>query len=175
MTRLNFFTKRLHKINDHTEEWTLKESNRFIYSKDYELRDTLFADNDTTQYSRLRKSPTMERKRNDVLEINRETPWDIKENRQTKLWHFVIQRVLHFVSLEERSFYWNERLVYSAVQMFKKEGELIVGEEEEKKEEKGEESLGRYRNGLVKDFRGRGNKLLVGENAKRMCSGLDFY
>lgn len=63
--------------------------------------------------------------------------------------------------------------MYSAVQMFKKEGELIVGEEEE--EEKGEESLGRYRNGLVKDFRGRGNKLLVGENTKRMCSGLDFY
>lgn len=89
MTRLNFFTKRLHKINDHTEEWTLKESNRFVYSKDYELRDTLFADNDTTQYSRLRKSPTMER--NDVLEINREAPWNIKENRQTKLWHFVIQ------------------------------------------------------------------------------------
>ena len=114
--------------------------------------------------------------RNDVLEINREIPWDIKENWQTKLWHFVIQRVLHFVLLEEWSFYWNERLVYSAVQIFKKEGELIVGEEEEKEEKKEEEeSLGTYRNSkdLVKDFHGRKNKLLVDENAKRICSGLE--
>ena len=54
MTRLNFFTKRLlnaRKINDHTEERTLKESNRFVYSKGYELRDTLFAGNDTTVFS----------------------------------------------------------------------------------------------------------------------------
>lgn len=64
--------------------------------------------------------------------------------------------------------------MYSAVQMFKKKGELIVGEEEKEEEE---ESLERYRNGksLVKDFRGRRNKLLVDENAKKICSGLDFY
>ena len=36
--------------------------------------------------------------------------------------------------------------MYSAVQIFKKEGELIVGEEEEKEEKKEEEeSLGTYR------------------------------
>lgn len=46
-----------------------KESNRFIYFKDYEL---LYSDKKTTtqQYSHLRKSPTMER--NNALEINRE-------------------------------------------------------------------------------------------------------
>ena len=65
--------------------------------------------------------------------------------------------------------------MYSAVQIFKKEGELIVGEEEKEEKKEEEESLGTYRNSkdLVKDFHGRKNKLLVDENAKRICSGLE--
>lgn len=61
---------------DHTDS---KESNRFIYFKDYEL---LYSDKSTTVFSFKEITDDGTKRR------ARDKPWDIKENRQTKFWHF---------------------------------------------------------------------------------------